>query len=62
MKTTKYFDALKMRSDGSMIKDEWILRVVKQPESELIQSDGRIRRWARISRLLKFYSRGAIRC
>jgi len=48
MKTTRYFDALKKRPDRSIIKDEWILRVVKQPEHEQIQSDGRIRRWARI--------------
>jgi len=48
MKTTKYFEALKKRPDRSIIKDEWILRVVNQPEGEQIQSDGRIRRWARI--------------
>ncbi|MFN3594343.1 MAG: hypothetical protein ACK4TK_06625 [Thiobacillaceae bacterium] len=27
---------------------EWIERVVMQPEHEWVQSDGRIRRWARI--------------
>lgn len=31
-----------------MIKDEWILHVIQVPETETIQSDGRIRRWARI--------------
>lgn len=28
---------------------EWILHVVDHPEKEVIQEDGRIRRWARIS-------------
>jgi hypothetical protein len=28
--------------------DEWILRTVSAPEKELVQTDGRIRRWCRI--------------
>jgi len=48
VKTTKYFDVMKKRPDRSVIKNEWILRVVDHPEREQVQSDGRIRRWARI--------------
>jgi hypothetical protein len=28
--------------------DEWILRTVSAPEKEVVQTDGRIRRWRRI--------------
>lgn len=31
-----------------MILDEWIERVVRHPEEQAAQEDGRIRRWARI--------------
>ena len=48
MKTTNYFKSLKSRPDRAGIKDEWIMYVVENPERELIQADGRIRRWARI--------------
>lgn len=34
-----------------MILEEWIDRVVKHPLREEIQSDGRIRKWARISEM-----------
>jgi hypothetical protein len=31
-----------------MIRSEWIQQVVQHPVREVIQADGRIRRWARI--------------
>jgi len=31
-----------------MIHDEWIERAVQRPIKEVVQSDGRIRRWVRI--------------
>ena len=46
---TEYFKHTRLRSDRAIIKDEWILYVIKQPDSEEIQTDGRIKRWARIS-------------
>ena len=49
MKTTRYFDAMRSRSDRAAIRDEWIERVVSRPEHEKAQADGRIRRWARIA-------------
>lgn len=46
---TEYFQYTRQRPDRIGIRDEWIERVIEHPESEEIQSDGRIRRWARIS-------------
>jgi hypothetical protein len=34
-----------------MIRDEWIEQAIRQPLKEIIQADGRIRRWARISEM-----------
>lgn len=48
MKTTRYFDAMRVRRDRSDIQAVWIQRVIDQPEYQEIQADGRIRRWARI--------------
>ena len=48
MKTTQYFQYTRQRPDRAMILDEWIKSVVNHPLREEIQTDGRIRRWARI--------------
>jgi len=48
MKITHYFLATRMRPDRAMIHDEWIERAVQRPIKEVVQSDGRIRRWVRI--------------
>ena len=48
MKTTAYFDAIRQRPDRKVIKDEWIERVIESPVHEVVQADGRIRRWASI--------------
>jgi hypothetical protein len=48
MKTTQYFQYTHQRPDRALILDEWIERVIQAPLREEIQSDGRIRRWARI--------------
>ena len=57
MKTTRYFDSLKSRPDRSMIKIEWISRVMLAPETQMIQEDGRIRKWARIKEMDNRYLR-----
>ena len=49
MKTTKYFEVTRQRPDRSMIELRWIEFVVGHPEVERIQSDRRIRRWARVA-------------
>ena len=46
MKVTKYFEATRSRPDRAQISDKWIERVVESPEREVVQQDGRIRRWA----------------
>ena len=48
MKVTVYFESLSTREDRVQIKMEWIRRVVKSPEKEHIQIDGRIRRWGQV--------------
>jgi hypothetical protein len=48
MKTTIYFEMVRRRRDRAAIRDSWITRVVAHPARELVQADGRIRRWARI--------------
>jgi hypothetical protein len=45
VKTTEYFKAIRNRPDRKMILDEWIERVVANPIAEVVQQDGRIRRW-----------------
>lgn len=47
-KTTEYFCTTRSRPDRVLIKDEWIEQVIVHPVREEVQSDGRIRRWARI--------------
>lgn len=48
MKTTEYFRSIRTRPDRSGIKEEWIRRAIESPVREYVQTDGRIRRWARI--------------
>ncbi len=48
MKVTEYFLSTRQRRDREWIKFEWIQYVIDHPVREEIQSDGRIRRWARI--------------
>ena len=49
MKFTRYFQYTHRREDRKEIKLEWIEDVIANPITEQIQSDGRIRRWARIA-------------
>lgn len=57
MKTTQYFQSTRVRSDRSLIKDEWIEHVVLHPIREETQSDGRIRRWSKINEMEGRYLR-----
>ena len=45
------------RPDRAMIQEEWIQRVIDQPVKEVIQQDGRIRRWAPIAEMEGRYLR-----
>jgi hypothetical protein len=57
MKTTAYFDLIRLRPDRAVIKDVWIERVIASPVHESLQADGRIRRWARIPEMDNRYLR-----
>lgn len=47
-KITAYFAEMKSRPDRAFIRDEWVLYVMQHPLHQEVQSDGRIRRWAKI--------------
>jgi len=49
MQFTQYFLAMRQRSDRANIRLEWIQQVIDHPVKEVVQQDGRIRRWALIS-------------
>lgn len=57
MKTTKYFEAIRNRPDRAAIKSEWIQFVIDNPVKEIVQEDGRLRRWARINEMENRYLR-----
>ena len=48
MKTTAYFEAIRRRPDRAVIRNEWIQRTVESPIREVVQTDGRIRRWSAV--------------
>ena len=42
---------MRQRRDRAVIRLEWVQRVVQNPLKEVIQQDGRIRRWAAITEM-----------
>ena len=54
MKKTQYFEYTRKRRDRAQIKDKWIEYVIDNPEKTQIQSDGRIRKWAKIPEMNKY--------
>jgi hypothetical protein len=46
VKFARYFQAIRSRPDRAIIRVEWIEQVIENPAREVIQADGRIRRWA----------------
>lgn len=54
MKFTQYFSLTRERGDRKDIKLEWIEFVFYHPTFEVIQPDGRIRRWAHIKEMDKY--------
>ena len=57
MKFTRYFEVLRNRPDRAIIRDDWIQYVIDHPVKEVIQEDGRIRRWAQIDMMEGKYLR-----
>ena len=43
-----YFEAIRQRPDRAVIRNEWIQRTVESPIREVVQADGRIRRWSAV--------------
>ena len=54
MKTTGYFEYSRKRRDRAQIREEWIEYVIENPVKTEIQSDGRIRNWAKIQAADKY--------
>ena len=48
MRSTRYFETIRSRPDRAIIQDEWIEQATRTPIREVIQADGRIRRWAQV--------------
>jgi len=42
---------MRHRADRAIIQDDWIRRAIENPIKEIIQEDGRIRRWAAIDEM-----------
>jgi len=51
VKFTAYFQTVRVRPDRAMIRLEWIERTIQHPVREMVQADGRIRRWARVEEM-----------
>jgi len=54
MKTTRYFQYTRKRPDRILIKDDWIEFVINSPVKVEVQSDKRIRKWAKITEVNKY--------
>jgi hypothetical protein len=57
LKFTRYFERIHVRPDRAIIRSDWIQQVVEHPVREVIQADGRIRRWAPIQEMQGKYLR-----
>jgi hypothetical protein len=57
VKTTRYFEAIRGRPDRAIVRDSWIERAIREPIRELVQEDGRIRRWVCIPEMENRYLR-----
>ena len=51
MKFTQYFQLMRQRPDRAIIRLEWVQWVMEHPVRQVIQEDGRIRRWAPIEEM-----------
>lgn len=57
MEVTRYFEAIRSRPDRAIIKDSWIKHAIREPVRELVQADGRIRRWVLVPEMENRYLR-----
>lgn len=54
MKYTQYFLFVRQRSDRTIIREEWILKIINNPLKTEVQTDGRIRKWSFIKEVGKY--------
>jgi hypothetical protein len=54
MNCTQYFLFVRQRPDRSIIKEEWILKTIKNPLKTEVQVDGRIRKWSFIEEVGRY--------
>ena len=57
MKVTEHFRRSRLADDRKWIKMEWIEHAITNPVDELVQADGRIRRWGTVPELNGRYLR-----
>jgi len=57
VKTTAHFDAMRTRPDRRDIHDAWTQRAIQAPLREIVQADGRIRRWVHVPEMENRYLR-----
>ena len=57
MKVTRYFEVIRARPDRAIIRDEWIELAIRAPIREVVQADGRLRRWIQIAEMENRYLR-----
>lgn len=57
MKFTKYCEHVRTRPDRLDIKLEWVQQAIDTSDAEVIQEDGRIRRWKKIEEAEERYLR-----
>ena len=57
MKTTAYFEVIRQRPDRRVIEDAWVQRAINSPLREIVQVDGRIKRWVRVPEMDNRYLR-----
>jgi hypothetical protein len=57
VKVTRYFETIRQRPDRALIQDAWIQRAFDSPIRQVIQKDGRIRRWRQVPEMNNRYLR-----
>ena len=57
MKTTAYFEVVRLRPDRRNIREDWIERAIRAPLREVRQQDGRFRRWVQVPEMNNRYLR-----
>ena len=48
MKCTQHFHFARARPDRAIFRESWIEQAIREPIREVIQADGRIRRWIQV--------------